>query len=90
MLDLTAGLPWLTMHRPASGPYLWADVSALTMDTIALAERLLAERSVAVMPGEALGVPGHIRLGYISDDVATLRRGVQAIVEFGNALYRAN
>lgn len=90
VLDLTAGLPWLTMHRPASGPYLWADVSALTMDTIALAERLLAERSVAVMPGEALGVPGHIRLGYISDDVATLRRGVQAIVEFGNALYRAN
>ncbi len=90
VLDLTAGLPWLTMHRPASGPYLWADVSALTMDTIALAERLLAERSVAVMPGEALGVPGHIRLGYISDDVATLRRGVQAIVDFGNALYRAN
>ncbi|HWW72163.1 MAG TPA: aminotransferase class I/II-fold pyridoxal phosphate-dependent enzyme [Duganella sp.] len=90
VLDLTAGLPWLTMHSPASGPYLWADVSALTMDTNALAERLLAERSVAVMPGEALGAPGHIRLGYISDDVATLRRGVLAIVEFGNALYRTN
>lgn len=90
VLELTAGLPWLTMHAPASGPYLWADVSPLTMDTNALAERLLAERSVAVMPGEALGVPGHIRLGYISDDVATLRRGVLAIVEFGNALYRAH
>lgn len=90
VLELTAGLPWLTMHAPASGPYLWADVSPLTMDTNALAERLLAERSVAVMPGEALGVPGHIRLGYISDDVATLRRGVLAIVEFGNALYHAH
>ncbi|MBP1202121.1 aspartate aminotransferase [Duganella sp. 1411] len=90
VLELTAGLPWLTMHAPASGPYLWADVSRLTMDTNALAERLLAERSVAVMPGEALGVPGHIRLGYISDDVATLRRGVLSIVEFGNALYRAH
>ena len=89
VLDLTAGLPWLTMRRPASGPYLWADVSPLTMDTNALSERLLAERSVAVMPGEALGAPGHLRLGYISDDVATLRRGVQAIVQFGNALYRA-
>jgi aspartate aminotransferase len=89
VLDLTAGLPWLTMRSPASGPYLWADVSPLTMDTNALSERLLAERSVAVMPGEALGVPGYIRIGYISDDVATLRRGVQAIIDFGNALYRA-
>ena len=89
VLDLTAGLPWLTMRRPASGPYLWADVSPLTTDTNALSERLLAERSVAVMPGEALGVPGYIRIGYISDDVATLRRGVKAIVDFGNALYRA-
>ncbi|USX24417.1 aminotransferase class I/II-fold pyridoxal phosphate-dependent enzyme [Oxalobacteraceae bacterium OTU3CINTB1] len=90
VLDLSAGLPWLTMRCPASGPYLWADVSPLTMDTSALSERLLAERSVAVMPGEALGVPGHIRIGYISDDVATLRRGVKAIVDFGNALYRAH
>ena len=89
VLDLAAGLPWLTMRRPASGPYLWADVSPLTTDTNALSERLLAERSVAVMPGEALGVPGYIRIGYISDDVATLRRGVKAIVDFGNALYRA-
>jgi aspartate aminotransferase len=90
VLDLTAGLPWLTMRCPASGPYLWADVSPLTMDTIALSERLLAKRSVAVMPGEALGAPGYIRIGYISDDVATLRRGVKAIVDFGNALYRAS
>ncbi|SEN87699.1 aspartate aminotransferase [Duganella sp. CF517] len=89
VLDLTAGLPWLTMRCPASGPYLWADVSALTMDTAALSERLLAERSVAVMPGEALGMPGHIRIGYISDDVATLRRGVRAIIDFGNVLHRA-
>lgn len=89
VLDLTAGLPWLTMRCPASGPYLWADVSPLTMDTVALSERLLAERAVAVMPGEALGVPGYIRIGYISDDVATLRRGVKAIVDFGDALYRA-
>lgn len=89
VLAMTAGLPWLTMHRPDSGPYLWADVSPLAMDTVALAERLLTERAVAVMPGEALGVPGYIRIGYISDDEATLRRGVKAIVDFGNALYRA-
>ena len=90
VLDLVHGLPWLTMHCPASGPYLWADISRLTMDTVDFSERLLTEYAVAVMPGDALGAPGYIRIGYISDDVATLRRGVQAIIGFGNALYQAH
>jgi aspartate aminotransferase len=90
VLDLVHGLPWLSMRCPASGPYLWADISRLTMDTVGFSERLLTEYAVAVMPGDALGVPGYIRIGYISDDVATLRRGVQAIIGFGNALYNAN
>ena len=84
VLDLTAHLAWLTVRTPSSGPYLWFDVSALGRDTVAAAEQLLTEYAVAVMPGEALGVPGHLRIGYISDDVATLRRGVQAIIAFGN------
>jgi aspartate aminotransferase len=88
VLELVRGVPWMTMHRPASGPYLWADISPLTMDTAGFSEELLARCGVAVMPGEALGAPGHIRIGYISDDVDTLRRGVQAIIGFGNARYR--
>ncbi|MCU6501281.1 aminotransferase class I/II-fold pyridoxal phosphate-dependent enzyme [Rugamonas sp. A1-17] len=89
VLDMVHALPWLTMRRPASGPYLWGDISALTMDTSQFAEQLLSEHSVALMPGEALGAPGFIRIGYISDDIATLRRGVQAIISFGNARYRS-
>jgi len=84
VLDLTANLAWLTVRAPASGPYLWFDVSALGLDAVAAAEQLLSEYAVAVMPGDALGGPGHLRIGYISDDVATLRRGVQAIIAFGN------
>ena len=89
VLALTHGLPWLTMRRPASGPYLWADISPLTMDTVGFSEDLLARHGVAVMPGEALGVPGHIRIGYICDDVATLRRGIEAIIGFGNQRHHA-
>jgi aspartate aminotransferase len=40
---------------------------------------------VALMPGDALGVPGFIRIGYISDDVATLREGVRHLIEFGDS-----
>jgi aspartate aminotransferase len=82
---LFAGVRWIVMHAPDSGPYLWGDVRSLTLDTVAFAEALLEEKRVAVMPGEALGVPGYIRLGYISDDVATLREGIRRIIEFGDA-----
>jgi aspartate aminotransferase len=88
--DLAVGLfaaaPWIRMAVPASGPYLWGDVSALTMQTVEFAETLLTEHRVAIMPGEALGMPGWIRLGYISDDVDTLLRGVRAVIAFGDAM----
>lgn len=80
-----ADLPWMAMRAPASGPYLWGEVRGLTLDTVGFAEALLDERQVAVMPGEALGAPGFIRLGYIADDVATLREGIRRVIEFGDA-----
>lgn len=82
---LFAEVPWMVMHAPASGPYLWGDVRSLNMDSIGFSEALLEAKRVAVMPGDALGVPGFIRLGYISDDVATLHEGIQRIIEFGDA-----
>lgn len=81
-----ADVPWIAMHAPASGPYLWGDVRALTMDTVGFAERLLDEERVALMPGDALGQPGFIRIGYISDDVETLMEGVRRIKDFGARL----
>jgi aspartate aminotransferase len=86
--DLVVGMfsdvKWCQMHSPASGPYLWGDIGSITMDSIGFSEALLEARRVALMPGDALGVPGFIRIGYISDDVATLREGVRHIIEFGN------
>jgi aspartate aminotransferase len=84
-LRLFSGLSWMAMQAPASGPYLWGDIRRMTMDSIGFSEALLAAQEVAVMPGDALGLPGFIRLGYISDDVATLREGIRRIIEFGGA-----
>lgn len=81
-----ADVPWIAMAAPASGPYLWGDVRALTMDTVGFAERLLDQERVALMPGDALGLPGFIRIGYISDDVETLMEGMRRIVDFGTRL----
>jgi aspartate aminotransferase len=88
--DLAVGLfapvPWMKMASPASGPYLWGDIRTLTHDSAGFAEALLDQAKVAVMPGDALGVPGSIRIGYISDDVATLGEGIARIIAFGDAI----
>jgi aspartate aminotransferase len=86
VLRLVREVPWLDMHCPDSGPYLWGDVRSLTQDTEAFAEGLLAEEGVAIMPGDALGVPGFIRIGYICDDVDTLVEGVRRLVAFGDRM----
>jgi aspartate aminotransferase len=83
-IDLLAPIPWLKMRSPNSGPYLWGDVSVLTMDTITFAEELLEQQKIAVMPGEALGMSGYIRLSFISDTADTLRAGIAGIIRFGN------
>lgn len=79
-------VPWIEMQCPDSGPYLWGDVRSLTHDTEAFAEALLAEEGVAIMPGDALGVPGFIRIGYICDDTWTLMEGVRRLVAFGDRM----
>ena len=41
-------------------------------DTLELAEHILAEARVAVVPGEAFGAPGYVRLSFaVSDDAIT-------------------
>jgi aspartate aminotransferase len=84
LVPMFGEVPWIAMHLPASGPYLWGDIRAITMDSVGFSEALLEQHRVALMPGDALGVPGFIRLGYISDDVDTLVEGVRRVIGFGN------
>lgn len=86
VMDMLSPVKWLKVRSPESGPYIWVDVSALGCDTVQFAERLLTEKKVAIMPGDALGMPGFIRMGFISDDIATLRKGMAAIVAFGKQM----
>ena len=83
VLELLREVNWMRIGAPDSGPYLWGDIRALTQDSIGFAEALLEQESVALMSGDALGLPGFIRIGYIADDLATLREGVLRIVAFG-------
>ena len=70
MLDATPGVDAV---EPLGAFYCFPDVSDLIGTTIAgrhitsdveLAQALLEEAGVAVVPGEAFGAPGHMRLSY--------------------------
>lgn len=90
VMDMLSPVAWMKVRSPESGPYIWVDATALGCDTVAFAERLLTEERVAIMPGDALGMSGYIRMGFISDDIATLRKGMAAIIAFGNQMYKNN
>jgi len=83
-LQLFADAPWAKTHSLHSGPYLWVDISALSTDTLAFVEALLEKEKIAVMPGEALGCKGYIRLSFISHDADILRQAAARIIAFGN------
>ena len=79
------GLRGVLCATPGGAFYAFPDVRgamrALSCGTsVEFARRLLGEQGVAVVPGEAFGLPGHLRLSYalaperIREGVARLRR----------------
>ena len=81
---LYRGLPriFLGDHAPSDGAfYLYADVSALTHDSVAFAGRLLAETGVAITPGvdfDACHGKTHVRLSY-AGSTQDIKKAVQRI-----------
>ncbi len=68
--------------------YVFPDVSGLieklgVKDDLALADKLLNEALVALVPGSAFGTPGHLRLSYATND-AVLVKSLERIGEFSN------
>ena len=83
IVDGLSAIPGVRLAGPAGAFYVFPDVSEaikrLRLDSSAtLAEWLLEKARVVVVPGEAFGAPGHIRLSYaLSDD--RLAEGVSRI-----------
>lgn len=73
-------LEGLRCRAPEGGFYAWVDVSAIRLSSHTIAERLLQEQHVAVIPGSAFGASGegYLRITCVKswDD---LREGMQRI-----------
>ena len=79
-------IPGVTLAEPRGAFYVFPNISgALNGNRIAtsmrFSEKLLAEARVAVVPGEAFGLDGHLRISYAAS-MHELERGMDRIHKF--------
>ncbi|RSN27729.1 aspartate aminotransferase [Amycolatopsis sp. WAC 04169] len=76
-LSLLSEIPGVETPVPLGAFYVYPSVKALlgkeirgerSADTVALADLILREAEVAVVPGEAFGTPGYFRISYALDE----------------------
>ena len=82
-------IPGVTCIEPQGAFYCFPDMSGLlgrplagkvASSTLELAELILAEAKVAIVPGEAFGLPGYARFSFALGD-ADLEEGVRRVAE---------
>ncbi|MEU4444408.1 pyridoxal phosphate-dependent aminotransferase [Actinosynnema sp. NPDC050801] len=89
IVDLLSAIPGVQCPTPKGAFYVYPSVKALIgkqlrgttiTDTVRLAALILEHAEVAVVPGEAFGTPGYLRLSYaLGDD--DLKTGVTRMAE---------
>ncbi len=83
LLDALKKVPRLSFPVPEGAFYLWIDVSAYlggrVADSIELCRYLLEKHNVALVPGEAFGAPGFVRLAFAIQQ-GRLEEGVRRII----------
>lgn len=81
LLDSLNSIDGVVCPRAQGAFYLFPNVSSLGMGTDDLADRLLDEHKVAVVPGSGFGAEGYIRLSYATSD-EVIEKGVARLREF--------
>src|SRR5437763_1557619 len=79
-------IPGVTCAEPQGAFYAYPNVGVALgknglANTLAFAERLLAEAHVAVVPGEAFGTDRHVRISYATS-MKELERGLERLHQF--------
>lgn len=79
VVEVLNRIPGVHCHLPEGAFYAFPNVSKLfSGDSVALAEHLLQEARVAVVPGQAFGYEGYIRISFAAS-MESLREGLQRI-----------
>ena len=89
VLDGLRAIPGITCATPRGAFYVFPDVRAALRrggsknpdDTFSVAAQLLEEQYVAVVPGEAFGAPGYIRISYATP-LERIEEGLRRLTQF--------
>lgn len=81
VVDRLQKIPKIKFTPPGGAFYAFIDIRGITSDSMGWCEKLLREKGVALVPGEAFSVPGYVRLSFTTD-TQTLEEGLQKIEEF--------
>ena len=83
LVEALNGIPGVTCHSPRGAFYVFPDISATGWNDRELANTLLMEMGVAVLPGTSFGPQGagHLRLSY-ANSIDNLRAGAERIATF--------
>ncbi len=88
-LDKVRAIPGVRCAEPGGAFYLYPNISSSftrgVRDTLDFAVRLLQEKHVAVVPGEAFGTTDHIRISYATS-MEQLDKGLTRIADFMSGL----
>jgi aspartate/methionine/tyrosine aminotransferase len=85
IVDMLNAIPGVECPMPEGAFYVYPSVKGVlgkeirgqvSTDSAQLASLILDEAEVAVVPGEAFGTPGYLRLSYATSD-ANITEGVQ-------------
>ncbi|MDO8580403.1 MAG: aminotransferase class I/II-fold pyridoxal phosphate-dependent enzyme, partial [Candidatus Omnitrophota bacterium] len=80
MTSLFDNVPQVSYIKPQGAFYLFCDFSKVG-NASQIAQKMLDEAYVAMVPGDSFGAPGFIRLSYATSD-AQIREGVRRISEW--------
>lgn len=81
IVDLVSKIPNLKYFKAEGAFYLFCDISAFKMKSLELADKLLEEAKVAVVPGIAFGDDRTIRLSFATSET-NITEGVRRIGEW--------
>jgi aspartate aminotransferase len=78
LMERMRSIEGLRCYEPAGAFYVFPDISSLGKGSVEFSEGLLEDALVAVVPGEAFGCDGNIRISYATS-MENLREGMDRI-----------
>jgi aspartate aminotransferase len=85
MVEGIRAIPGLSCPMPQGAFYVFPNISATGLDSMAFCQQLLEQEHVAIVPGIAFGADGNVRLSYATDQ-ATIEKGIERLDRFVRSL----